>query len=58
MTDETRSYILATKEAVCNEPEHRKSLPSVHIYEAVLKRGIREPDEFSKWWNSKQAGRS
>ena len=58
MTDETRSYILALKEAVCVEPEYRKSLLSVHIYEAVLEHGIRELEEFREWWKSKHADAS
>jgi len=52
LTDESRSHLLAIKEAVHTQPEYRKSLLSVHIYEAVLERGIRGTDEFRLWWQS------
>jgi len=52
MTDETRSYVLAIKEAVCMDPEYGKSLLSVHVYEAVLERGAREVEEFREWWRA------
>jgi hypothetical protein len=55
MTEDARSHILAIKEAVCDEPEYRKSLLSVHIYEAVLEHGIRELEEFRDWWKWKYA---
>jgi hypothetical protein len=50
LTDEARSYILAIKEAVCRDPEYRKTMLSVHIYEAVLERGIRDVEVFRTWW--------
>lgn len=50
MTDECRSYVLAIKEAACKRPEYRKSLLSVHIYEAVLECGVRDIDGFFHWW--------
>jgi hypothetical protein len=50
MTEETRSHILAIKEAVCTAPEYRKSLLSVHIYEAVLEQGLHGLEEFRAWW--------
>jgi hypothetical protein len=50
MTDEARSHILAIKEAMCEQPEYRKSLLSVHIYEAVLECGVRDVDGFFHWW--------
>lgn len=50
LTEETRSYILAIKEAVCAEPEYRKSLLSVHIYDAVLKHGVADLESFRAWW--------
>jgi hypothetical protein len=55
MTDEARSHILAIKEVVCIEPEYRKSLLSVHIYEAVLEHGVRELGEFRDWWKCRCA---
>ena len=45
LTEETRFHILAIKEAVCNHPEYRKSMLSVHIYEAVLDKLVREADD-------------
>ena len=50
LTDEARLHILAIKDAVCKGPEYRRSLLSVHIYEAVLERGIEGLDEFMDWW--------
>ncbi len=49
--DEDKRYdILVIKEAVCNLPEYRNSILSVHIYEAVLDHGVRGIDEFREWW--------
>jgi len=53
MTDENRSHVLAIKETVCADPEYRKSLLSVHVYEAVLENGIRDLDSFRSWWASR-----
>jgi len=52
LSEEARSHVLAIKEAVCVEPEYRKTLLSVHIYEAVLERGIRDLAEFRAWWQN------
>ena len=52
MTEDRRLEILAVKEAVCLLPEYRKSLLSVHIYEAVLEKQIRGIDAFLEWWQS------
>ncbi len=52
--DEDKRYdILVIKEAVCNLPEYRDSLLSVHVYEAVLEHGIRGIDKFWGWWRGK-----
>jgi hypothetical protein len=53
MTDENRSHILAIKEALCMAPEYRKSLLSVHVYEAVLEEGVKGVDGFREWWSAK-----
>jgi hypothetical protein len=50
LNEDSRYCILAIKEAVCNLPEYRQSLLSVHIYEAVLENDIRSIDEFWDWW--------
>jgi len=50
ITDETRSYILAIKEAVCQRPDYRKALLSTHVYDAVLQHGVRNVDGFLHWW--------
>jgi hypothetical protein len=50
LNEDTRYEILVIKEAVCNLPEYRNSLLSIHIYEAVLENGVRGIDEFWKWW--------
>jgi len=52
MTQELRAEILAIKEVVSREPEYRKTMLSVHIYEAVLERGVRGVQAFRQWWRS------
>ncbi len=52
MTDEKRSHILAIKEALCTAPEYGKSLLSIHVYEAVLERDIRDLESFRAWWQA------
>jgi hypothetical protein len=52
MTDERRSHILAIKEAVCTAPEYRKSLLSVHVYEAVLEHDVQDLESFRAWWQA------
>jgi hypothetical protein len=49
MTETARADILALKEALCQTPEYRKSILSIHIYEAVLECGIRGLEEFLTW---------
>ncbi len=59
LTDDSRQTILAIKEKLWDHPDYRRSLLSVHIYEAVLENGVTGIDEFWEWWNSlygKQAG--
>ena len=51
LTEDSRYKILSIKEAVWNLPNYRKSLLSVHIYEAVLENNINNIDEFWDWWN-------
>lgn len=53
MTNESRYHILKIKDAVWDSPEYRKSLISVHIYEAVLEQNIHSLTEFRKWWKQK-----
>ena len=53
MTDEKRSYVLAIKDAVCAVPEYRKSLLSVHVYEAVLEHHVRDLESFRAWWQAR-----
>jgi hypothetical protein len=53
LTDEARFHILAIKEAVCNLPEYRREMLSVHIYEAVLDNGVRGVEEFKRWWRAR-----
>lgn len=56
LTEETRSYILAIKEAVCHDPEYRKTMLSIHIYEAVLEHSIRDIADFRRWWEVNARG--
>ena len=50
LTEEKRAQILAIKEVVCHEPEYRRTLLSVHIYDAVLEHGIEGLEQFREWW--------
>ncbi|MCK4304793.1 MAG: hypothetical protein KAY24_11200 [Candidatus Eisenbacteria sp.] len=54
LTDEARFHILAIKEVVCGLPEYRREMLSVHIYEAVLDSGVREIEEFKRWWRARE----
>jgi hypothetical protein len=56
LTDETRSYILEIKNAICELPEYRKTLLSVHIYVAVLEDKVRGLDDFWGWWRARYGG--
>ncbi len=53
LTDESRARILQIKNAVWNHPDYRKTLLSVHIYEAVLEDGVSGLDNFWAWWKPK-----
>ena len=53
MSEEARAAILAIKEAVCYEPEYRRTMLSIHIYEAVLEHGIRDIGQFRSWWDAR-----
>ncbi len=50
MTEESRLDVLAIKEAVHTHPEYRKTVLSVHVYEAVLEHGIGNVEDFWDWW--------
>jgi hypothetical protein len=54
LDDETRAEILAIKEVVCRRAEFRRTLLSVHIYEAVLDCGVRGLDAFDEWWRARR----
>lgn len=54
MTADARVLILAIKTAVCRRPEYRKTMLSVHIYEAVLEHGVTAVDQFLAWWAMRQ----
>lgn len=56
ITDESRIKILRIKEAMCMRPEYRKTLLSVHIYEAVLENNIEEIEGFLNWWQRTHQG--
>ncbi len=58
LNDATRYEILVIKEAVCLLPEYRNSLLSVHIYEAVLEKGLRGVKEFMMWWKERHGKNS
>jgi hypothetical protein len=53
MTEESRFYILAIKDALCNTIEYRRTIHSVDIYEAVLDCNIHTLEEFWEWWRRK-----
>jgi hypothetical protein len=53
LNDDMRYEILVIKEAVCHLPQYRDTMLSVHIYEAVLEKGIRGVAGFMKWWQKR-----
>ncbi len=50
MTEQARADIIAIKQALCYEPEYRRTILSVHIYEAVLEHGVQDLTAFRSWW--------
>lgn len=53
LTEDARFHILAIKNAVWDSLDYRKTLLSVHIYEAVLDYNIKGLEEFQTWWQKK-----
>jgi hypothetical protein len=53
LTEETRFYILAIKDALYNTLEYRRAIRSIHIYEAVLECNIHTLEEFREWWQAR-----
>jgi hypothetical protein len=43
----------AGNKAPWHAPEYRKTLLSIHIYEAVLQEGVRGVEAFMEWWRTK-----
>lgn len=56
LTEESRCNILEVKNAVCNLPEYRETLLSVHIYEAVLENDVIGLAQFWAWWKGRYGG--
>ncbi len=56
LTEEARSHVLAIKEAMCAQPEYRRTMLSVHVYEAVFEEGVRGVEEFRRWWEGRYGG--
>jgi len=52
LNEDRRYEILVIKEAVCMLPEYRNTMLSVHIYEAVLEKGVRGVKQFMEWWKN------
>jgi hypothetical protein len=52
LTEASRLDVLAIKEALCTHAEYRKTVLSVHVYEAVLEHGIRNAEGFWDWWTA------
>ena len=52
MTEEARLDVLTIKEVVHTHAEYRKTLLSVHVYEAVLEHGIANVEDFWDWWSA------
>ncbi len=50
MTEEDRANIIAIKKALCYGPEYRRTVFSVHIYQAVLEHGVQDLPAFRRWW--------
>jgi hypothetical protein len=54
LTEESRAQILAIKEAICRDPEYRRTILSVHIYEAVLECAVTDLPGFRAWLAAKE----
>ncbi len=55
LTDDVRFRILQVKRAICSLPEYRRTMLSVHVYEAVIDAQVRSVDEFMQWWQRRSA---
>ena len=53
LTEQSRALILAIK---ARDPQYRRSLLSVHVYEGVLEHGARSEEEFRVWWEGRYGG--
>jgi len=51
MTEETRAAILAIKRELCYTPEYRRTVFSMHVYQAVLEHGVTAVEGFRRWWD-------
>lgn len=49
LTDEKRKIILEIKNVLMNSPEHRKTIFSVDIYDAVFEKGVKNLEEFKDY---------
>ena len=49
LTDETRLAILWIKNVWCRLPTYPEEVSGVDVYDAVLERGVRTPDEFAAY---------
>lgn len=49
LDDETRSAILAIKEAWADNPAYGSAVSSYDIYSSVLDHGVRSPEQFLEW---------
>ena len=53
LTDYVRFRILQVKRAIYSLPEYRRTMLSVHVYEAVIDAQVRSVDEFMQWWQQR-----
>jgi hypothetical protein len=53
MTEEARLDIIAIKDAFCRTFEYGDAVRSAHIYDAVLRHGVRSVEAFSEWWQAR-----
>jgi len=56
LNDETRSYILAIKQATTRLAESGTVIAAAYVYEAVLEQDIHDDDSFFGWWRRKYRG--
>jgi hypothetical protein len=54
LTDETRQIILEIKNIIAKDPRYRKEIFSVDIYNAVIEKGVKDLEEFERYYRERK----